>query len=273
MGIVNVTPDSFSDGGVYAAPDDAVAHGLSLAAAGADLIDVGGESTRPGAAPVAIDDERRRVLGVIEALSAQVAVPLSVDTTRPEVAAEAVAAGAGVINDVSMLRDGPALAAVAAQTGAGLILMHSRGTPATMQDEADYDGDPVTIVRRELDGAVRVAARAGVQPDRLLIDPGIGFAKTAATSLMILSRLEEFTGGRWPVVVGVSRKSFIGEVLDLPVADRLEGTLAAETAAAMAGAAMVRTHDVVASRRAVQVADALRRQPPRTGRTVGRLAS
>ena len=258
MGIVNVTPDSFSDGGRYLAPDAAAAHALALAADGADLVDVGGASSRPGAAPVPRAEELRRVVPVIEALAGRLGVPLSVDTTDPEVARAALAAGAAMVNDVSLLRDA-ALAAAAAAAGAPLILMHARGTPATMAAAADYPDGVLAGVTRELRDAMDRAARAGLAADRLLLDPGIGFAKSAGQSLDLLARLPRLAALGRPLVVGVSRKSFLGAVLDRPVDERLPGTLAAETAAVLAGAHVIRTHDVAACRRAVDLADALRR--------------
>jgi len=258
MGILNVTPDSFSDGGRYLAPDDAVAHGLALAAAGADLVDIGGASSRPGAAPVPRDEERNRVLPVIEALAPRLAVPISVDTTDPEVARAALAAGAAIVNDVSLLRD-LTLASVAAAAGAPLILMHARGTPATMAAAANYPDGVLAEVERELRAGMERAARAGLPADRILLDPGVGFAKSAEQSLGLLAQLPGLAALGRPLVVGVSRKSFLGAVLGQPVDERLPGTLAAETAAALAGAHVIRTHDVTACRRAVEVADALRR--------------
>ena len=258
MGILNVTPDSFSDGGRYLAPDDAVAHGVALEAAGADLVDVGGASSRPGAGEVPRDQEATRILPVIAALARRLRVPISVDTTEPEVAGAALAAGARLVNDVSLLRD-PALATVAAAAGAPLILMHARGTPATMAAAADYPDGVLTTVARELVDGMERAARAGLPPDRLLLDPGIGFAKSAEQSLTLLAGLPGLAPLGRPLVVGVSRKSFLGAVLGQPVDERLPGTLAAETAAALAGAHVIRTHDVTACRRAVDIADALRR--------------
>ena len=252
MGIVNVTPDSFSDGGRYDQTDAAITHALRLEAEGADLLDIGGESTRPGADPVPLEEERRRVLPVVAALARRARVPLSIDTSKPELASEALAAGASILND------GAALAAVAAGAGAPLILMHSRGTPATMRNLTAYPRGVVQEIIEELAAALEQARSAGCGEDSLLIDPGIGFAKSPEQSLEILARLGELDVLGRPVVIGVSRKSFIGHVLDRPVDGRLEGTLVAEAVAVLGGARIVRTHDVAAARRAVDLADALR---------------
>jgi dihydropteroate synthase len=266
MGIVNVTPDSFSDGGRHATTEAAVEQALALLAAGADIIDVGGESTRPGAAPVHTQEERDRILPVIEGIRRRSAAPISVDTNKPEVAADALAAGASLLNNV-LLPASATMARVAADAGAALILMHSRGTPQTMGRLTDYDGDVVGGVRDELRAACAAATAAGLAANALLLDPGIGFAKTAAQSVELLARLDRLAPLGRPLVVGVSRKSFIGELLDLPVESRLEGTLAAEAAAVLAGAHVIRTHDARAARRAVDVADALRRANAATGNT------
>lgn len=261
MGVINVTPDSFSDGGRFSTTAQAVAHALHLEATGADILDIGGESTRPDADEVTAGEENRRVLPVIEALAERARVPISIDTTKPQVATAALAAGASIVNDVSMLRHGPGLAEVAAAGGAPLILMHSRGTPTTMRVCTDYPDGIVDTVIAELASAIGKATRAGLAADHLMVDPGIGFAKTAEQCLDLLAQLDALAALERPVVVGVSRKSFIGHVLDLPAGERLEGTLAAETAAILRGARILRTHDVAASRRAATLADALRTPP------------
>jgi dihydropteroate synthase len=266
MGVVNVTPDSFSDGGRHADPDRAVAHALRLADEGADLLDVGGESTRPGAPPVPAEEEIRRVVPVVERLRARgLALPISVDTTKADVARAALRAGADLVNDVSGLRD-PALAAAVAETGAPVVLMHMRGTPADMQSRAVY-GDVVGEVARELEEALRRADAAGIPRERTVLDPGIGFAKTAEHSLALLARLGELRALGRPLLVGPSRKSFIGKVTGAPVEDRLAGTLAAVTACVLAGAELVRVHDVAPARQAALVAAAIRASgvPPATG--------
>jgi dihydropteroate synthase len=257
MGVLNLTPDSFSDGGRFLDPGAAVARALALAEEGADILDVGGESTRPGAPPVPVAEEIRRVVPVLERLrAAGFRVPVSVDTSKPEVARAALAAGAAMVNDVTALAD-PALAAVVAEAGVPVVLMHMRGTPRDMQERAAYR-DVVAEVREELAAALARAVGAGIDPARVVLDPGIGFAKSAAQSLEILARLRELAALGRPVLVGPSRKSFIGHVTGAAVGDRLPGTLAAVAAAVLNGAAFVRVHDVAAARQAARVAAAVR---------------
>lgn len=242
MGVLNVTPDSFSDGGRWLDPDAAIAHGRHMIAEGADLIDVGGESTRPGATPVEADEEIRRVLPVIEALAGEGGVEISVDTRKESVARAAVSAGATLINDVSAT-----LWPVAAETGAGWVAMHMRADPAVMQQHAEYS-DVVAEVREHLVGKAEMARRAGVE--RVWIDPGIGFAKTGRHNLTLLKHLDVLVRTGWPVLIGTSRKSFLGRVTSpsgsppLPAGERLEGTVATTTWAVLRGADMVRVHDV-----------------------------
>jgi len=244
MGVVNVTPDSFSDGGRWLDPEAAVAHGLAMAAEGADVIDVGGESTRPGAAEVPIEEELRRVVAVVDALHAHVRV--SIDTRKREVAEAALDAGATIVNDVSA-----SLYDVAAVHEAGWVAMHMRGTPLTMQQEAQYD-DVVSEVREFLLHRVSLALAAGVR--EVWIDPGLGFAKTAEHNLTLLARLDELVAAGHPVLVGASRKSFIGRLTgDAPVDDRLAGSLALAVWAMEKGAAMVRVHDVQATVQAARL--------------------
>jgi dihydropteroate synthase len=244
MGVLNVTPDSFSDGGRWIDPGAAVEHGLAMAADGADVVDVGGESTRPGAAEVPIEEELRRVVPVVDALAAHVRV--SIDTRKREVARAALDAGATILNDVSA-----SLYDVAAVAGAGWVAMHMRGTPLTMQQEAAYD-DVVSEVREFLLHRARLALAAGVE--ELWVDPGLGFAKTAAHNLALLGRLDELVATRQPVLVGASRKSFIGKLTgDAPVGDRFEGSLAVAVWAMEKGAAMVRVHDVRATVQAARL--------------------
>jgi dihydropteroate synthase len=258
MGIVNVTPDSFADGGRYLDPAAAVRHARALAAEGADLLDVGAESTRPGAAPVASAEERARLLPVLERLLDGPPCPVSVDTSKPDVAAAALALGAHMVNDVTALAGGPALAELCAAHGAALALMHMRGTPRTMQADPRYD-DLLGEVRTGLAVAVATAEAAGVAPDSICVDPGIGFGKTVAHNLTLLRRLDAFRAIGKPILVGPSRKSFLGALLDqLPATERLEGTLAACVMAVVAGAHILRVHDVAAVRRAVRVAEAIR---------------
>jgi dihydropteroate synthase len=257
MGIVNATPDSFSDGGHFLAPDAAVAQAERLVGEGADLVDVGGESTRPGAAEVSVDDELRRVLPVIERLRARgLPVPISVDTRRSVVAREALAAGADLVNDVSALAD-PGMAEVVAASGAACVLMHMRGTPADMASRAVY-ADVVVDVANELAGALGRAVRQGVAEGRILLDPGIGFAKTSEQSLEVLASLPRLRRLGRPLVVGPSRKSFIGKVTGAGVGERLPGTLAAVAACVLAGVEFVRVHDVGPARQAALVAAAIR---------------
>jgi dihydropteroate synthase len=257
VGILNCTPDSFFAAGRASSATGAVARYHELIAEGADWIDVGGESTRPGAAAVEAAEEWRRIEPVIAAArQAGHPVPLSIDTTKSEVAARALDAGAAVINDVSALRFDPGLAALAARHDAGLILMHMRGTPRTMQENPSY-GDVAGEIAAELAEAVGRAVRAGVAREQMIVDPGIGFGKTAGHNLEILRRLAEFSALGRPVLVGCSRKSFLGAVLDLPPEERLEGTLAAHAAAILAGAHLVRVHDVRAHVRMARVLDAL----------------
>jgi dihydropteroate synthase len=257
MGVVNVTPDSFSDGGRYLDRDAAVEQGLRLAEDGADLLDVGGESTRPGAGEVSAEEEIDRVVTVIERLTASVEVPVSVDTRKGSVAAAALAAGATIVNDVSGGRD-PSLLAAAAEAGAGLILMHMLGEPGTMQVDPRYD-DVVADVRSYLAERAGVAEAAGVAPDAIAIDPGLGFGKTYEHNLSLMLSIGDLASLGRPVVVGPSRKSFIGKALgDVPVDDRLEGTAGAVAFLAANGAHVVRVHDVREMVRVVRVVDAIR---------------
>lgn len=250
MGIVNVTPDSFSGDGIHAGPEEAIAHARRLVAEGADLLDIGGESTRPGAAPVPLAEERRRVLPVIGAL-ADAGLPLSVDTRKAAVMRAAAALGATVINDVSALGHDPDSAAAAAATGAFVILMHARGEPATMQDDPRYD-DVVLDVHDELAARVAAAERAGIARARIAVDPGLGFAKTFAHNLALLDRLALLHGLGLPLVVGASRKGFVGHVTGVaPAGERVYGSVAMALAAVARGAQVVRAHDVAATRAAL----------------------
>lgn len=256
MGILNLTPDSFSDGGRYPTVEDAVAAAEAMVEEGADLIDLGGESTRPGAAPVPVEEELRRVAPVAERLAGRLPVPLSVDTTKVAVAEAALSCGVELVNDISGLAADPGLAEVAQRHGAGLILMHRRGEPATMQDNPQYE-DLWREVLGYLQRGVAQALEAGIPRSRLVVDPGIGFGKTLEHNLTLLRHLEELRVLGLPVLVGTSRKSFIGRVLDLPVEERLEGTLASLAVAVCRGADFVRVHDVKAAARAVRLADAI----------------
>jgi len=255
MGIVNVTPDSFSDGGRFLAHDAAIAHGLAMAEAGADLVDVGGESTRPGADDVPAADEIERVIPVVEALSGR-GVLVSIDTSKAEVAAAAVAAGAVVINDVTALGD-PDMAPLAADTGAGVVLMHMLGSPRTMQADPHYD-DVVAEVGEFLIARAGTARAAGIARDAICIDPGIGFGKTLDHNLALLGGIEALAELGFPVLVGVSRKSWMTHLLgDLTPEERDPLTAAAHALAIAGGASMVRVHDVVVGLRSARIADAI----------------
>lgn len=258
MGILNVTPDSFADGGRWMDAARAVEAALQMEADGADIIDIGGESTRPGAEPVPLETELARVLPVIEALAGRVRVPLSVDTYKAAVASRALDAGAGLVNDISALRYDPALTGVVARTGAALILMHNRGRSREMYRDAHYD-DVVGEVSGELLAQASAALEAGVARERLILDPGIGFAKQAADSLTLLARLPALLEMGYPLLVGPSRKSFLRVPLgERAPADREWGTAAAVAAAVLGGAHIVRVHAVKEMADVVRTADALR---------------
>lgn len=257
MGILNVTPDSFSDGGRYLDPDAAIARGRELFAQGADLVDLGAESTRPGAAAVPPAEQVRRLEPVLRALARESGAVLSVDTRSAEVAAAALALGAHAINDVSGLGD-PDMAATVAPSGAGLVLMHMRGTPETMQSDLRYD-DVVAEVAAFLGRRLETAVRAGVAAERVALDPGIGFGKSAEQSLRLLARTDALAALGRPLLVGASRKSFLARLLgDAPPERRLEASLAAASIAALLGARILRVHDVAETHRALRVADAAR---------------
>jgi dihydropteroate synthase len=259
MGVVNVTPDSFSDGGRWFDTTAAVKHGLDLVAQGADLVDVGGESTRPGSDPVPAEVELIRVIPVIERLVA-VGVAVSVDTMKSEVAAAALDAGARMVNDVTALRHDPRMAEVVAAHGAALCLMHMKGEPKTMQDDPRYD-DVVAEVSGFLEQRVAAAVAAGVDPDGICIDPGIGFGKTLAHNVRLLRELDVICAIGPPVVVGTSRKRFIGAITGREESDRVAGTLATSVMALEKGAAIFRVHDVRDNRDALDVAAAIMRLP------------
>jgi dihydropteroate synthase len=265
MGIVNITPDSFSDGGRFFGTRAAVDHGLALAAAGADIIDVGGESTRPFSDPVSAEEEVRRVVPVIEQLAAKLSIPISIDTTKSEVARQALAAGAAIINDVSALRLDPAMGPLAASQGVPVILMHMLGSPKTMQVKPEYR-DVVAEVRAFLAEAIARAEAQGIDRTRIVVDPGIGFGKTFAHNLLLLQQLAAFQELNVPLLVGASRKAFIRHLLkpadakdipaDLPEVET--GSLAAASVAVMNGVHILRVHDVAGTRAALTVIDAIR---------------
>ncbi|MBI3769030.1 MAG: dihydropteroate synthase [Deltaproteobacteria bacterium] len=258
MGILNVTPDSFADGGRYAAPEAALAHARRLIAEGADVIDVGGESTRPGALPIDATLERARVVPVIAALRAETTLPISVDTTKAEVAAAALAVGADMVNDVSAGCFDAGMLPLVAERGAAIVLMHMQGDPATMQDAPTY-GDVVGEVAAFLAARAAAAREAGIAAERIWLDPGIGFGKRCEHNLALLAGLERLVDLGYPVVVGASRKGFLGALSGDPVDARLPASLAAAVLAAARGARVVRVHDVGATRSALAVADALAR--------------
>ena len=241
MGILNVTPDSFADGGKYFGVEEAVRRGLEMVDEGADFLDIGGESTRPGSEPVPFEEELRRVLPVIERLAGRTDVPISIDTCKSQVARRALEAGAVIVNDISGLHFDPGLADVVAEHDASLVLMHMKGTPKTMQQNPDYD-DVIEEICDYLGTGVQLAESKDIR--QIFVDPGIGFGKKLPHNLQILRKLGEFKRFGYPVLVGPSRKSFIGMILDLPVEERLEGTAAAVAVSIVNGANVVRVHDV-----------------------------
>ncbi|MFH1829355.1 MAG: dihydropteroate synthase [Pseudomonadota bacterium] len=250
MGIVNVTPDSFSDGGKFLDGSKAVEHALQLAKEGADIIDIGGESTRPGALPVSTDDELARVIPVIEGIRRKSGIPISIDTTKSAVAKAALHAGANMINDISAGRFDPEMFSLAAHTQVPICLMHMKGTPSTMQKDPHYDDVMVEIISF-LKESIELAEKVGVKREMIMVDPGIGFGKTVEDNLIILKRLGELKKLGVPIVIGTSRKSFIGKVLDVDIENRLEGTLATLAASIQARAKVLRVHDVAAAKRFV----------------------
>ncbi|HEY7713626.1 MAG TPA: dihydropteroate synthase [Candidatus Binatia bacterium] len=260
MGILNVTPDSFFDGGRRGSSAVAIADGLRMTADGADIVDIGGESTRPGARPVTEQEELARVLPVVRGLRREVAVPISVDTYKSSVARAALDAGADIVNDISALRFDPAMTLLVAAEKVPVVLMHMRGTPQTMQAEPRY-ADVTREVRDFLAAQLYETMDAGVAPEAIVLDPGIGFGKTLEHNLQILRTLPVLAALGQPLLVGASRKAFIGKILNLEAIDRLEGSLAAAVAAVLGGANIVRVHDVAETVRAVRLADALRYGP------------
>jgi dihydropteroate synthase len=259
MGIVNVTPDSFSDGGQILDPKTAVDHALRLVDEGADLLDVGGESTRPGADPIALDEEARRVNPVIEALAGRVAVPISVDTMKAEVARQAIAAGAAIVNDVTALAGDPAMVDVVRSAGAGVILMHMQGTPQTMQIAPTYPEGVLAAVDRFFASRLQELGGLRISAERTALDPGIGFGKTAEHNRVLMRELKQFARFGRPVCLGVSRKGFMGKLLNRPVGERLAGSLAVAAYAAVHGAAhILRVHDVAVTRDVVTVLEWLK---------------
>jgi len=260
MGILNVTPDSFSDGGLFLNGSSAVERALRMEAEGADIIDIGGESTRPGSEPVSLDEELQRTIPVIEALSGRLSIPISIDTYKSEVARRAIEAGAAMVNDISGLRFDPEMAPVLSQYDIALVLMHIKGTPRNMQENPVYS-DLFSEITDYLREGIETATESGIAEERIVIDPGIGFGKTLEHNLRIINNLDRLSPLGRPVLVGASRKSFIGKVLNnAPVSERLEGTAAAVAVSVMKGAGIVRVHDVKEMVRVVRVADAIRRE-------------
>ncbi len=269
MGILNVTPDSFSDGGSFFTSDAAVAHGEKLAEDGADIIDVGGESTRPFSDAVAVEEEARRVVPVIERLSKRTSIPISIDTTKAAVARQAIEAGASIINDIGALRTDNNMAAVASRYGVSVILMHMKGSPKTMQVAPVYD-NLINEVKKFLENAINMAEKNGILRSKIIIDPGIGFGKTVEHNLLLINHLHEFTSLDAPILIGPSRKSFIRNILfDKPARDikadikadipALEtGTQAAVVAAVLHGAHIVRVHDVAGTYKTIKIVDAIK---------------
>ncbi len=259
MGILNVTPDSFSERGTYFDKDAAIERALAMVEDGADIIDVGGESTRPGSDPLPVDEELRRVLPVIKALAPRVSIPLSIDTYKADIARRALDAGAAMVNDISGLRFDPDMPKVVASYDAAVVIMHIKGTPQHMQQNPRYDA-LIPEILDYLRISIRLAQKFGVREDRMIIDPGIGFGKTFDHNLEILRYLHEFTLLEKPVLIGPSRKAFLGKILgDAPPSNRLEGTAAAVAISIMNGVHMVRVHDVKEMVKVAKVADAIKR--------------
>lgn len=269
MGILNVTPDSFSDGGLYFDRNAAVEHALKMQDEGADIIDIGGESTRPGAKKVSAEEEIRRVVPVIKVLAEKLKIPVSIDTHKADVAKAALEAGASIINDISGLRFDPKMPAITARYKVPVVIMHIKGTPENMQKNPVYKALIPEIMDYLREG-IEIARNAGIADDKIIIDPGIGFGKTVEHNLEIINRLSEFSSFEKPVLLGPSRKSFIGKILgmnhhgsyqgDLPVTERLEGTASAVAIGIFNGANIIRTHDVKAIARVARVADAIKRE-------------
>ncbi|MFH1945341.1 MAG: dihydropteroate synthase [Acidobacteriota bacterium] len=254
MGVLNATPDSFSDGGFYLERESAVEQGLELLRQGADILDIGGESSRPGSDPVSADEEMKRVIPVIRRLRNETGAPISIDTVKAEVAEAALDAGADIINDISALRADPHMGELAARKGVPVVLMHMRGTPKTMQMFPSYD-DVLGEIKDFFRERMAAAADFGIAEESLILDPGIGFGKRLEDNLHLINHLDSFADLGRPILVGVSRKSFLGAILDLPVDERLEGTIAASLLSRMKGAHLIRVHDVAPVKRALQVAE------------------
>lgn len=262
MGIVNVTPDSFSDGGLFFNTESAVKHALQLVSEGANLVDIGGESTRPGAPPVSLEEESKRVLPVIERLAKQITIPISVDTRKPEIARRAILSGASIINDVSGHNVNPEMLSVGARgDNTGMIFMHAKGTPQTMQKSPRYH-NLIKEIHTFFQQQIQRAHEAKIALNRLAIDPGIGFGKTVKHNLTLIHQLGCFNDLGVPILLGPSRKSFIGHILDLPASERLEGTAAAVAIAVFQGARILRVHDIAKMKQVVRIAEGIRKKAP-----------
>ena len=257
MGVLNITPDSFSDGGLFFDKEKAIAHGLKMVEEGADILDIGGESTRPGSKPLELEEELRRVIPVIESLAEKVDVPISIDTYKSIVAQKAIEAGAQMINDISGLHFDQSLAKIAVKEDVPIVLMHIRGTPETMQKDVHYNS-LFSEILLYLKDSVQRAESAGLDPHQIIVDPGIGFGKTIEDNLLIIKNLNEFRVLGKPILLGTSRKAFIGKILNTEVRDRLEGTLSTIAIGVLNGAHIIRSHDVPQAKKAIAVADAIR---------------
>jgi dihydropteroate synthase len=257
MGVLNVTPDSFSDGGEYTDPAHAIERVKRMIEEGVDVIDIGGESSRPGAKPVTPEEELRRIMPVIKGIKTSINVPISVDTYKSEVAREALEAGASLINDISALRKDPRMAGTIAEFDAGIVLMHMKGTPERMQDAPYYD-DVIEEICEYLSGSIEIAVRAGIDPEKIIVDPGIGFGKRLEDNLTIIRELGRLEELEKPMLIGTSRKSFIGELTGKPAHSRVFGTAASVVLAVMNGACIIRVHDVGPMKDVIQVVDAVR---------------
>jgi dihydropteroate synthase len=260
MGILNVTPDSFSDGGLYLDKSSAIEKAYRMVKEGADIIDIGGESTRPGSESITIDEELRRTIPVIGALTKEIKVPISIDTYKSEVAKAALDAGASMVNDISGLRFDPRMAEVVSKYKVPVVIMHIKGTPKDMQQNPVYEA-LIPEMMDYLRGSISIAIRSGISEDKIIIDPGIGFGKTSEHNLEIINKLWEFTSLEKPILIGPSRKAFIGKILgDAPVTQRLEGTAAAIAISIMNGANMIRVHDIKEMAGVAKVVDAVKRE-------------
>ncbi len=252
MGVLNVTPDSFSDGGRFINAEEALNHAFSLVESGADIIDIGGESSRPGAESVSADEELKRIIPVIKKLAKKTKIPISIDTVKSEVAKRAFDFGAAILNDISALRMDEKLTALAAKYNAHVVLMHMRGTPADMQTDTEYN-NLIGEISEFLNNAALKAVEGGISKDKIIIDPGLGFGKSSESNYIILKNLDKFKEMGYPVLVGASRKSFIGKALELEVDQRLEGSIAAACYAVLNGADIIRVHDVQETKRAITI--------------------